>query len=260
LEVWNPAVADVLFVAGMDWVMLPQSFRAGSRVPIVNLIQHVRHGTPQDDRFAFLSYRAVRICVSIEVAEAIRKTTRVNGPIYAIPNGLDVSGFPTPNSLEDRAYDIFIGGAKAPEVAMHLHEKLRDTGVKIKVVTEFLPRNSYLEFINNAKVAALLPNPTEGFFLPALEAMALDTLVVCPDCIGNRSFCIDGHNCLQPEYTMEALVTATKAAISLNEVERSRWIANGRNTVLEHNISKERTSFLTVLSNLDSIWSSLIAR
>jgi hypothetical protein len=42
LETWNPAVADVLFVAGMDWVMLPQSFRVDSPVPIVNLYPTAR--------------------------------------------------------------------------------------------------------------------------------------------------------------------------------------------------------------------------
>jgi hypothetical protein len=254
LEVWNPTAADVLFVAGTDWLMLPQSFRVNTPVPIVNLIQHVRHGDPQDDRFAFLSHRAVRICVSSEVAEAIQKTMRVNGPIHVIPNGLDISGFPAPNPLQDRAYDIFIGGSKAPEVAAHLHGDLRNTGARIKVVTQFVPRENYLQHINNAKVAVLLPTQTEGFFLPALEAMALDTIVVCPDCVGNRSFCIDRHNCLRPEYTVEALVEATKGAIALSNSERSGWIANARHTVAEHNIAKERTSFLSILNNLDSIW------
>jgi hypothetical protein len=260
LDEWNPEGADVLFVGGIDWLMLPQSLRAGSSVPIVNLVQSVRHADPQDDRFAFLSHRAVRICVSSEVAEVIQNTMRVNGPIYAIPNGLDIIGFPTPNPLQNRAYDIVIGGSKAPGVAVQLHEKLRNTGASIKVATEFVPRENYLQLINNAKVAVLLPSRGEGFFLPALEAMALETLVVCPDCVGNRSFCIDGHNCLRPQYTVEALLAATQVAMSLNDAERSRCIANARGTVAEHDISKERASFLTILDNLDSIWNPPIAK
>jgi hypothetical protein len=241
----------------MDWVMLPQSFRVDSPVPIVNLIQHVRHGVPQDDRFAFLSYRAIRICVSNEVAEAIQNTKRVKGPIYAIPNGLDVSGFPTPNSLQNRAYDIFVGGVKAPDVAMHLHEKLRDTGVKIKVVTEFLPRNSYLELINNAKVAVLLPNRTEGFFLPALEAMALETIVICPDCIGNRRFCIDGRNCFRPNYTIEDIAAAVKKALSLDTETREQLLVNATRTRLDHSLERERDAFLLILENLEKVWGGL---
>ena len=32
-----------------------------------------------------------------------------------------------------------------------------------------------------------LPNQREGVYIPGLEGMALGTLVVCPDCVGNRS-------------------------------------------------------------------------
>ena len=47
-----------------------------------------------------------------------------------------------------------------------------------------------------ARVTVLVPNPKEGFYLPALEAMALGTIVVCPDCVGNRSFCVAGRQLL----------------------------------------------------------------
>ena len=47
-----------------------------------------------------------------------------------------------------------------------------------------------------ARVTLYLPNRLEGFYIPALEGMALGTLVVCPDSVGNRSYCRDGENCL----------------------------------------------------------------
>jgi len=51
-----------------------------------------------------------------------------------------------------------------------------------------------------------LPNQKEGegFYLPALEGMAVGTLVIFPDCIGNRSFCLSGYNCFRPDYTTES--------------------------------------------------------
>jgi glycosyltransferase involved in cell wall biosynthesis len=140
---------------------------------------------------------------------------------------------------------------------MHLHEKLRDTGVKIKVVTEFLPRNSYLELINNAKVAVLLPNRTEGFFLPALEAMALETIVICPDCIGNRRFCIDGRNCFRPNYTIEDIAAAVKKALSLDTETREQLLVNATRTRLDHSLERERDAFLLILENLEKVWGGL---
>jgi glycosyltransferase involved in cell wall biosynthesis len=54
-----------------------------------------------------------------------------------------------------------------------------------------------LNWINQAKITVFLPyRDIEGFYMPALEGMALGTLVVCPDCIGNRSFCLPGYNSL----------------------------------------------------------------
>jgi hypothetical protein len=259
-ETWKPMEADALFLAGLDWLAIPEKLREEFDFPVINLIQHVRHADPKDERYSFLKCRAIRICVSEEVADALRRTQTTNGPIYTIPNCLDFSSFPLPRAVQQRPYDLFIAGAKNPALALELYEHLTVDGRRVQRALEFLPRKTYLEYLNNARVCILLPNQTEGFFLPALEAMALDTLVVCPDCVGNRSFCIDGHNCLRPEYTVEALVTATMVAISLSDGERSRWIANGRNTVVEHDISKERNAFCAILNNLDSIWSSLVAQ
>jgi hypothetical protein len=256
---WKPGVGDILFLAGMDWQVLPEPLRPNSPVPIVNLIQGFRHADPGNNCYRFLSHRAVRICVSSEVAEAVKRDMQTNSPVYVIPNGLDTSEFPTPKAVEERAYDVFIGGSKTPDLAVDLHEKLLESGTRIKVITEFIPREEYLDHINNARVVVLLPMQLEGFFLPALEAMALDSVVVCPDCVGNRSFCVDGHNCLRPDYTVEALVAATRIAISLNDAERLRWIANARGTVAEHNIAKERASFIEILNKLDSIWNSRVA-
>ena len=60
--------------------------------------------------------------------------------------------------------------------------------------------------MGRARVTVLVPNPKEGFYLPAVEAMAAGTLVVCPDCVGNRAFCLDEVNCLRPAREEDAIV------------------------------------------------------
>jgi hypothetical protein len=259
-EDWKPLEADALFLAGLDWLVIPEELRADPPVPVINLIQGTRHSDPLDVRYSFLRYRAVRICVSQGVEAALQGTGQVNGPMYTIPNCLDLSDLPAPLPVNARKWDVFIGALKAPELGQQIFGELQDLGLAVHFATELMPRDLYLKQINDSRVALLLPNATEGFYLPALEAMALDTVLVCPDCVGNRSFCIDGHNCLRPEYTLDALTKATNVAISLSDSEWARWIANGRNTIVEHSISKERASFLTVLNNLDSIWTSWVAK
>jgi hypothetical protein len=66
----TPAAApDLLFLDGLDWKRLDPASRERSPVPVVNLIQGVRHADPALERYAFLAHRAIRICVSEEVKE-----------------------------------------------------------------------------------------------------------------------------------------------------------------------------------------------
>jgi glycosyltransferase involved in cell wall biosynthesis len=103
----------------------------------------------------------------------------------------------------------------------------------------------------------LLPGVHEGLYLPPLEALALETITVCPDHLGTRSYCIDKHNCLLPPYTLDALITATHKALSLNDPARAKLIQNARQTVSDHDISIERAAFLRILERIDEIWGSL---
>ena len=41
-----------------------------------------------------------------------------------------------------------------------------------------------VRLMGRARVSVLVPNPKEGFYLPALEGWRSGTVVVCPDCIG----------------------------------------------------------------------------
>src|SRR4051794_36528518 len=69
-----PIRPDVFFLGGIDWRMLDRYPHASPEVPVINLVQHVRHAHEENSRFAFLPRKAVRICVSEEVAAAVRAT------------------------------------------------------------------------------------------------------------------------------------------------------------------------------------------
>jgi hypothetical protein len=257
LQTWEPAAADILFLGGDDWLGLPAAERGHFARPIINLIQHVRHGDPADPLAAHLANRAIRICVSAEVEAAIRATGRANGPTFVIPNGVDVAAArPIPASAE-RPIQWLIGGIKEPAIARELGRAMAGLvgSERVEVLTSPLPRGEFLELLAQAHRAILLPRPTEGFYLPALEAMALGTLVICPDCVGNRGFCRDGETAILPaSRDVDAWLAAVARARGLS-VERAAAIAgNARMVAAEHSLARERAAFHEVLTAVGSLW------
>jgi hypothetical protein len=84
--------------------------------------------------------------------------------------------------------------------------------------------------------------------------MALQSVVVCPDVVGNRSFCTDGVNCLRPEFEEEALLGATEAALGLGEGERRELVEAASATAAKHDLPEERAAFHEVLNHLDDLY------
>jgi hypothetical protein len=244
---------DVFFVAGRDWLMMDQHPDAGANIPVVNLIQHVRHADPNSNRFQFLNRKAIRVCVSEEVAQALRGTGRLRGPLLVIPDGLDLESLPAPRGAT-RDVDVLIVALKQPDLGEELGSRLRQPGRRVDVLSERLYRPDFLSRIQGARTTVFLPNKTEGFYLPALEGMALGTLVVCPDCVGNRSFCLPDHNAFRPDYTFAEIVRAAESALALPPDRAQQIRTNARRTAEAHSLLQERQAFLEVLHNIDQLW------
>ena len=245
---------DVVFLAGLDWSRIKPGARRRPRVPVINLVQHVRHAEPDDPRYRFLHHRAVRICVSTEVAEAIGGTGRVNGPVLTIPDGLDLDELPAPSPPAGRDVDLLVVATKQRDRGAALLPRLERAGRRVQLLGDPVPRPELLASMNRARVTLFLPRPTEGFYLPALEGMALGTVVVCPDCVGNRSFCLPGVNALRPPYTDADVLDQVETALGLPADEAARLVAAGSATAKEHDLGVERARFLEVLNDLPDLW------
>jgi glycosyltransferase involved in cell wall biosynthesis len=247
---------DVVFLSGTDWRrVIPEHERPAYSRPIINLIQHVRHADPADPlgRHMLLRHKAIRICVSREVEEAILATGKVRGPVFTIPDAIDLAEVERLAAAPRRDVQVLVVANKQPDLGSAVAETLRAAGARVELTTTRIPRAELLSLMGRAEVTVLVPNPTEGFYLPAIEAMAVGTVVVCPDCVGTRSYCVDGHNCLNPPYDVDAIVAAAKMA--LHEVsDRPAMLEAALETARRHDIEAERTAFLAILDRVKELW------
>ena len=254
---WEPAGADLFFVAGKDWRYLLAGGFDSLPNPRINLVQGVRHAHAGTELYGYLEYKAVRICVSREVADAINSTGRTNGPVVSIPNGIDIEPVASPTGaggFERRP--VVIVGYKAPQLSQALSKLCAAADIEHLALRRFRDRQEFLDLLAGSRVAVCLPLAEEGFYLPALEAMAMGCAVVTFDCIGNRSFCHHEENCLIAEPTAESLFAATERALRLESEERARLLQRAVATASAHTLEAERQRFHALLADIDRIWAS----
>jgi len=175
--------------------------------------------------------------------------------MFMIPDSIDFEAVRSHASGSERDFDLLVVANKQPERGAAVASRLEQPGRSVRVVDSRIPRPELLDLMGRATVTVLLPNPKEGFFLPAVEAMALGTIVVCPDCIGNRSFCIDGANCFRPAYEEDAIVRTAEHALATWR-ELSPMLENALETARRHNLPSERAAFLEVLERVDELWAA----
>ena len=245
---------DMLLLAGTDWELLEPSERLAPAVPIVNRIASVLHADPANARYHFLHYPAIRICDSSEVHDAILSTGRVNGPVFVIPNGIDVGRNLESEPEAMRNTDVLVAAYKNPKLGIELAARLRQQGCTVELLTEMMPRAAYLDRVRCARVGVFLPLPVEGIYIPPLEAMALKTVVVLPKAIGSGSYCHPGENCFQPRYEAAAILEAVNAALRLSPEDREKMIQRATATAAPYTPESERTSLLEILDQVPELW------
>lgn len=261
VDAWNPEEGDLIFLSGKDWMVLTEEQRRNPQVPIINIVQP-RHVDLPDIRKEALEYPAIRI-VKSRVAEKILKDYGVGDPFYYIPDAIDLDLLPDPG---EKDIDIMIIGLKNPEMALRLKRiisgVLGPLGKRPKIHVQIPPklpkRSDFLDLVNRSKLAVFLPLPVgkggEGFYLPALEAMAMKTFVICPDVIGNRDFCINGRTCLVPKYNLVSIMYAVLRYYRMSDSAKETILNGATNIVSNHLISRERASYIELIENAYDIW------
>jgi glycosyltransferase involved in cell wall biosynthesis len=118
-----------------------------------------------------------------------------------------------------------------------------------------IPRDTLVGLMGRARVTVTVPNPKEGFYLPAIEGMAARTVVVCPDCVGNRSYCLDGENSFRPVYEEDAIMTAAEQALA-GVVPTEDLLRAAEKTAQAHDLRVERRAFLDILDRVEELWAA----
>lgn len=238
---YQPEMADVVFLAGVDWNAYLPKKREGQKV--VNLIQHVRHGDPHHPLFQFLKHKALRICVSEQVRQAI--LPYANGECVTVTMGHSI-----PDVVSEKNLDLYILGKKNPRFAKSIQQWAEKSGLNVYADLGLVERSLVFNNLARANVALVLPNPTEGFFLPGIEAMALSERVVVPDCVGNRGYCKQHLNIDLCEYEVKACIGAIGHALErvhspVHQFEKFR----GKREARSYNMAAERNEYQRIVSD-----------
>ena len=241
------ASVAVAVISGWGWDrFIPLRFHEAPPFRVVHLVQSFDRIDPKDSQFRHLANPAVRICVSAPLEDALRRANVATGPIHTIPACIE--SFAS-SAMDERDLDVLIVGYKRPDIARSVARLLNASRLHVELLTETLGREAFLQRLARARTVVCLPSPVEGFYLPALEAMAVGALTVCPDVCGN-DYCVDGFNCLKPPYEVEAIVGAAKEAAAMS-ADRIATIGEGaRITVSEHDMDRERGRFQTLLRDI----------
>jgi glycosyltransferase involved in cell wall biosynthesis len=230
---------DLFFISGRNWKYVPKRLDG----PVLNLLQSVlecREGAPE---FRYLKRSALRICVSDAVAGA--SAPYRNGDAVVIPNGIPLDLF-APAAQEGGA-PVLIWARKDEAFGVCLQDELERRGLPAELLTRYLPREEWARRLAAAPVFVGLPHEEEGFFLPALEAMACGAAVVCADAVGNRAFCGDGETCLAPPRGgLEAHADAVERLVRDGAL-RKRLRANGLERARAFSLEAERERFYALL-------------
>jgi glycosyltransferase involved in cell wall biosynthesis len=245
VKVFNPSLVDAIFLAGEDWQALSDYPSIEDHIPVFNLIQGFRHLDPNNKLYSYLPRKAIRVCVSPELTHGLMQTGACNGPLHTIPNCIDHARLPAPLPLSLHSNRVFIAGLKQPKLASQLAYRFVAQNINVSLCLDPLSRSEFLRLMNEASIAITLPLVEEGFYLPALEAMAMGKALICPDCVGNRSFCLDSINCLMPEFKLESIEAAVYRLLDDPDFAcqlRERALIDSKS----HTLERERSQFTDI--------------
>jgi hypothetical protein len=207
----------------------------------IHLVQHSDHVTEGSAEYGSLSRPAFRIVVSREYAKRISAYAHLNGGLTTIEAGVCVRREAIP--WNSRRWDVTIAGLKNPQVAQAVAALLAAAGHSVRLLIDRLSRRDYLDYVAQARILIALPQQIgESVFLPALEGMHLDVVVVLPEIFGLGRYYINELTCLTTAY--EAHDIANRTIELMRHTEKMNKLRRGGAEIASRlTIANERRRF-----------------
>ncbi len=254
---WQVKKGDVVFIAGKDWAYFDTQ-QIDDSIPIINLIQGIRHTDPTLPHYKNLSRKALRICVSNAVKKALLETGVCKEPITVIQNGISPTPYSfnalTTQDLKNKSW--LIVGYKNKKLAKDVALKYAKLGINTDFIDQEIDKADFIKKMNDAAVVVCFPYVFEGFYLTALEAMAMGKIVICPDCKGNQEYCTT-QTALMPDFTTRGYVKMAKTLLNYSTAELVTKQNNAFNKAAEFTLEEEQNTFLNFLQSAQTAWRNL---
>jgi glycosyltransferase involved in cell wall biosynthesis len=110
------------------------------------------------------------------------------------------------------------------------------------------------ELYHSSDVFLCCPSQQEGFYLPALEAMAASLITLVPDVEGNMEFCRFEENCLEVQYEdVDSAVAALTRVAGMQTAEIDALRAEGQATTERYQLDDECRRFGELLAEVPGL-------
>jgi hypothetical protein len=265
----NPRVrfhsAERLDVRPDDFVLvsMPTHFPAalGALPPgasperIIHLIQNVRHVNPAWLRgfpARLLTWPAARISLTSITGDAIAAWLDERGLHQVIALGHETGFFRSPGRPPTLGDRVNVGYTTwKSDLGDRVAEKMAGSRFDFRCIREPASWDELRDLYHWADIFLATPGPEEGFYMPGLEALEAECLLLTPDVGGNMAYCRAGENCrVVPFEDDDAYMAAILELASLpgSRIEHHR--RQGLRTVDGFSLEREREEFLGYLSVL----------
>lgn len=253
----------VLFAWPTDYELIaPRLERDTAHERVVHLVQNVRHASPDFlDGYArrLLARPMTRIATNDIVAASIRPHAHGDSELHTIPLGHDVERFEVTRDNGWSRGPLRVGYTtwKSPIGDSVRDAMAGDSGYEFRSIRTTVGWDELAHLYRWADVFLAAPIREEGFYMPALEAMAAGCIVVTPDAGGNMTYCRFGENCVEVGFEeVTDYVNALRAIAEWqpDQVDRMRRLAH--DAVGAHRLEAERVAAVDVLDRVDERFTS----
>jgi len=234
----------------------PRISRWSHHEQAILIVQNVRHANPRfTDGYALrlLPRPMARIMTNEVVLRAVEPYLNPHSLTEVIDLGHDTPFFrkersgplPAPLKVGYTTWKSKVGDEVAAMLA-------GDPSYEFRAVREAATWEELRELYHWADIFLATPLEEEGFYMPALEAMAAGCVVLVPDAGGNMAYCRFGENCLK--VALDDAASYARALRGLKrmppaEVEALR--RGGYAVASRHTLQGEREGFARFLGRLE---------